>query len=361
MKAKLSILALGAMALVSSCSNDQTVDINDGNAIKFGVTVGKSSRATENGKDQLKGGFMVWANDGTNNIIDGKKVSSTDGNNWTMEGGVKYWPQSNLSFFALYPTTISATINSTTKSFDYTVTDGATDVLYASNINMVRPKTATPVALNFYHALSQIVFKVKNTNPEDITVVVKGIEIKNVYSKGTFAWGGNTTAPTDNATNHGGWTPDNNSENLKTYSAWTGGSVTLNTTAVNDFSVEDDPNPKANLFLMPQELNPWYKAGSTPAWDANGARVLVDCVITDKGGVQLWPKAGPDANTKVAISLPGTWSPGYKYTYTIVFGQGAGYDDSTPTDPTAVLVPISFSVSVDGFTDATPAEQDING
>lgn len=349
MKAKLSILALGAMALVSSCSNDQTVDINDGNAIKFGVTAGKSSRATENGMTQLEGGFQVWANDGTSetNYINGAIVKK-EGSSWTMNVK-KFWPYNSLSFFALYPANLdNVTINKTEKAFSYTVANGQTDVLYASNLNFARPTSisASTVGLNFYHALSQIMFKVQNSKPGDIIVEVKGISIKNVKSEGKFAW--NTANSTESSKNNdyaGSWT---NHATLKTYAAWTG------TTTLDNSHKEDDFGASpANLFLMPQTMTPWYDA-ATKNWNFDGARVLVDCVIKDKDtGIQLWPKAGVDAKKEVAISLPGTWLPGRKYTYTIVFGDGAGYDESvtTPEDPTPnpVLVPISFEVSVSGF------------
>lgn len=357
MKAKLSILALGAMALVSSCSNDQTVDINDGNAIKFGVTAGKSSRATQNGMAQLEGGFEVWAIDGTSetNYINGAivKYNSTDG--WTMNVK-KFWPQSSLSFFALYPANLpNVTISKTEKAFSYTVADGKTDVLYASNLNFARPTSisASTVGLNFYHALSQIVFKVQNSKPGDIIVEVKGIYIKNVKSEGKFAW--NTDNSTESSKNNdyaGSWTGHTTN---KTYAAWEGSTILNNDHKEDDFA----PTP-ANLFLMPQTMTPWYDA-ATKNWDFNGARVLVDCVIKDKDtSIQLWPKTGVDAKKEVAISLPGTWLPGRKYTYTIVFGDGAGYDesDTTPENPTPdpVLVPISFQVSVDDFTNGNGTE-----
>lgn len=345
MKAKLSILALGAMALVSSCSNDQTVDINDGNAIKFGVTAGKSSRATENGIDALKnattGGFNVWAIDGeSKKYIDGAVVKYSN-DAWTMDTK-KFWPQNSLSFFALYPKDLpGVSVSKDASTLDYTA-NGQTDVLYATTLNVGRPAKAANVALNFYHALSQIVFQAKNDKPGDIEVVIKGIEIKQVYETGTFTWGKQDTEANNNNANAGEWT---NHTTLKTYTAWTNAGTTLGA----DISTLEN----ANLFLVPQTLTPWHNTTNN-TWNDAGARVLVDCVIKDKGtGYQLWPKTTTNANTKVAISLPGTWLPGRKYTYTIVFGEGAGYDDTTvtPEDPTPdpVLVPISFEVSVSGF------------
>lgn len=361
MKAKLSILALGAMALVSSCSNDQTVDINDGNAIKFGVTAGKSSRAAVSDLAALQhpttGGFKVWAIDDANNkYIDGAAVNYSSGA-WTM-GVKKFWPQSQLSFFAVYPAGAVATptLSKTSMSFDYIVSDGATDILYAAQLEKGRPTTASggTVNLDFNHALSQIVFKVKN-NSSDIKVVVKGIEINNVANKGNFACTQTTIPngsiiPAEGVSKAGVWTITENS--LANYTAW---QATAEDPAYNVTDKASDFSKIANLFLMPQTLIPWYNT-STSTWTAQGARVLVDCVIKDSANDQVWPKTGDSG--KVAISLPGTWNPGYKYTYTIVFGEGAGYDPSTPDNPKPVLVPISFNVQVDGFTDGTSGTLD---
>ena len=44
------------------------------------------------------------------------------------------------------------------------------------------------------------------------------------------------------------------------------------------------------------------------------------------------------------IPVSGTWKEGYKYTYTFIFGQGAGYKDDLVTP---VIVPISFNLTVD--------------
>lgn len=355
MKAKLSILALGAMALVSSCSNYQTVDINDGNAIKFGVTAGKSSRAVQNDLTALEkdgNSFKVWAVDAENNkYIDGAEVTYNGTSKaWAM-GTKKFWPQSPLSFFALYPanTVANPTLNKTSMSFTYNV-DGATDMLYATKLEMGRPTTASggTVGLNFNHALSQIVFKVMNTS-SDIKVTVRAIEIENVYSTGNFACTkttniGGSVINAEGESNAGEWTGQNT---IAGYTAW---KATTEDPAYNVTDKASDFSKIANLFLMPQTLIPWYNT-STSTWTAQGARVLVDCVIKDSANDQVWPKTGDSG--KVAISLPGTWNPGYKYTYTIVFGEGAGYDPSTPDNPKPVLVPISFNVQVDGFTDGT--------
>ena len=70
-------------------------------------------------------------------------------------------------------------------------------MLYAVKLNQTRTTTETgtgdepvvvegaPVSLNFRHALSQIVFQAKNTNP-NLYVEISGVKLVNVDDKGNY-------------------------------------------------------------------------------------------------------------------------------------------------------------------------------
>ena len=60
-------------------------------------------------------------------------------------------------------------------------------------------------------------------------------------------------------------------------------------------------------------------------------------------------------NGTTYIPFAANWAPGKKYIYNLVFGKSnGGYDE----DGKDVLVPVSFTVTVDDFT--TVVENDVN-
>ena len=59
------------------------------------------------------------------------------------------------------------------------------------------------------------------------------------------------------------------------------------------------------------------------------------------------------------------WMQGKKYIYTLIFGEGGGYkpdpdDPDDPDKPTPVLVPITFTATVDGFQDGGEYNLNVN-
>ena len=124
--------------------------------------------------------------------------------------------------------------------------------------------------------------------------------------------------------------------------------------------------------FLPQILNPWItKTGGTdenPEYKITGtARVLVKCKLVDTvSNVQLWPGQGSQT-AWVGVSLVGepkdisgkteqVWKQGKRYVYTLIFGEGGGFNpdpdpDPENPDPEPVLVPITFNVTVDNFVE----------
>ncbi len=390
MKCKMYLLALSAMALATGCSNDETTELNKGNAIDFSVTAGKLTRAEATTTNTIKE-FKVWAFTDGKTYMDGTPVTKSD-NKWTYSG-TKFWPETNVDFFAISPMAPKkGTLNITNEQkelTDYEVENGSEDLLYAANFGETKrdAKNNTPVGINFRHALSQIVFKAKLTDNSTIDVDIAGITIDGVANKATLTWASATTGSnlttTDNDTETGStWGTWSKPEGTKSYfmnAVVDGNTQNVFLTLNSQMGVNESPIGEP-LFLMPQTLNPWLTMKDNNAKVTGTARLLIKCKITDReSGAVLWPKQTTEGSgyADVAISLDNPkndpnrdknvtndpkhdkWMQGKKYTYTLIFGEGGGYTpDPEGPDPDPVLVPIKFEVTVDEFQDG--GEYDLN-
>ncbi len=383
MKCKMYLLALSAMALATGCSNDETTELNKGNAIDFSVTAGKLTRAEATTTNTIKE-FKVWAFTDGKTYMDGTPVTKSD-NKWTYSG-TKFWPETNVDFFAISPmapkqlVANSITMTNEKKEFSYDNLDGNEDLLYAANFAEEKrdAKNNTPVNINFRHALSQIVFKAKLTENSSIDVEIESIAVDGPQQTGKLTWATKTTG----SNLPEGSTDTENNETWGTWELMGGDGYYVVPKLQNPIKLNKE-NTKVDkigdpLFLMPQTLKPWLTMKDNKATVTGRHKLLINCKITDRtSGIQLWPKeAGKYAD--VAISLdnpkndpnrqPGTdgtdpkhdkWMQGKKYTYTLIFGEGAGYTpDPEGPDPDPVLVPIKFEVTVDEFQDG--GEYDLN-
>ena len=374
MKGKFFFLALSAMALATGCSNDEMTEVNRGDGIDFSVTAGKLTRAAATTTNSINE-FKVWAFTDNKTYMDGTPVSK-EGNKWTYTG-TKFWPETAVDFFAVSPAipqsgTVSVTNDSKTIT-DY-IANGSEDLLYAANFSETKAgHTASPVSVNFRHALSQIVFKVKKTTTSSINVKVKGIKVDGVANTATLTWATATTganlpegeADTETGDSWGTWgTPTGNGE----YTA-------VNLTEAYDVQTTSNylttEAGNGALFLMPQTLDPWLTLSTDGKASITGtARLLVNCQIKDTDSdIQLWPEEGEFGDVAISLSNPTNdpnkedgdtshdrWMQGKKYIYTLIFGEGGGYkpdpdDPDEPDKPTPVLVPITFTVTVDEFQD----------
>lgn len=395
MKKVTFFVALSAMALVTGCSSDEMTEVNKGNAIDFSVTASKQSRAVATTTSSIDA-FKVWAFTDGQTYMNGVTVNK-NGSSWEY-ADTKFWPESDVDFFSISPVTpASGTVSVTTSS--KTITDyeanGTEDLLYSANVDEKKADhNSAPVSVNFRHALSQIVFKVKNTNPNSITVKVKAIKVYGVAKKASLTWATVTT---------GTWMSSDTKADTETGATWgiwsTPTDLTcykVDATDANGLTVPSDEasyistaDGNGALFLMPQTLNPWLTVADNVATVTGTARLLIMCQIVDTTtGIQLWPKADTGAKfADVAVSLTNPtndpnrgdteashtahdkWMQGKKYIYTLLFGEGGGYEpepDPTPDpkpgpDPTPdpVLVPITFTVTVDEFQDGGTYDLDL--
>lgn len=367
--------AFGLLAL-ASCSNDELTSVNrDGDEIAFSVVTNSATRAADVYCDNNKpSGFNVWATFNGQTYINGDNVQY-QGGKWVNTSGTRYWPDGEVSFFAHVNAGDAFNWNGgQPKIENFTVgTDVATqqDLLYA--VKTASKGTDGKAELNFRHALSQIVFQAKNTNP-NLYVEISGVSVCKVKNQGTF------TYPTDDTSDKVGEHNDGASIDYSTqkWGSWsTNGTqqydVTFNAVQLNGSKTATsvsltNTNETAKAYdkvmlLLPQSSTKWdvgTNATTGKPEDQTGTYFLVKCQIYNVAGttvnkntdVCLWGNGGAE---DVAIPVALNWEQGKKYIYTFVFGDGnGGYDpDPDPDDPdpkpTPVLVPITFEVTVDDF------------
>lgn len=346
------IWSFAALA-IAGCSNDETIDINRGDAITFRTVAENVTRSTVESTNTLSA-FKVWGFTDSKALMNGVAVSKGDDNKWTYTD-TQFWPEGTVDFYSVAPATTTVNITASSQKIEnFTVAEKVADqvdLLYAVNKGCTKEANGeSGVAVNFRHALSQVVFKAKNTNA-NLKVTVKGVEVVNVVNGGTFTYPSNTTTPQVTSSNQnfgngtqGTWAQGNTKA---TYAAGiTGATLTKSDNAT------DLTNAGGALLLMPQTITAW-DVENDPSNSASNSYFLVDCKIVNVSGndeVTLWPETGESA--KVAIPVGAiTWEQGKKYIYTFVFGEGGGYVPPTEDDdkPEPVLVPVGFTVTVDDF------------
>jgi hypothetical protein len=395
----------GLLLIAASCSKNEVVEVNqDGNEIQFSVVANNATKAADiycnNNKPSE---FTVYAKSDGKTYIDGDKITSTDGNNWVNESGTRFWPnESTVDFYAVVNGIIdwNPTAETSPASIDYTVdtdVEQQKDLLYAVKTGQKRGETAEKtkaVTLNFRHALSQIVFQAKNTNP-NLYVEVSGVSIVNVGNTNTFAFPNANTDNNMEDTDHDGSFDHTINYSDGSWGKWndlTSGStvypvdfetvkvkgtntvVDLTANVMGDNTVKDEFNKNA-LLLLPQTSTVWNpETVPTPGVDgnaSNGSYFLVNCAIYNVAGDEfdaeddtpLWGTT--DAHKQAAIPVAINWEQGKKYIYTFIFGEGGGYDpnpdpDPDPDDPDPVLIPITFEVTVDDFVEVPAQDIDMD-
>lgn len=366
MKSKYLVVALSAVAL-TACNNDEVMEVNQGRGISFQVATEASTRATATTTSTINK-FKVWGFTDGKTLMNGIEVSKS-GSEWTYDGTI-FWPATDVDFYSVSPAeNCGGTVNITKDkqeitNFTVNTNQGdQVDLLYAVNKGEKKADhEASAVNINFRHALSQIVFKAKNTN-ENLKVIVKGVKVANIKKAGDFTYPAQTTTPqnteTDGSivtTTQGTWS------NVTTAEKFSAGmdadGVTL------DGKVEtakDLSNATGALFMIPQDLTPWVPKDEGSE-TTNNVYFLLDCQIFsgDNRDVQVWPENATLTSAEVAIPAKSlTWEQGKKYVYTFVFGKGGGYIPGPDPNPDPTLVGIDFDVTVDVFINGGESEVDL--
>lgn len=363
-------LAAVVLAAMSSCSKDEVVEVNNGNAITFRASMDRAvSRGSETNLANL-GAFKVTAVGNGQNYFTDLSVTDGGGAGW-QTATTYYWPSFQLSFFAYAPQNVGSgtvTISNTEKKItsfspNQTVADQK-DLVIAYNTGDRLKNETSGVALNFKHALSQIEVKAKCGN-SNMKIEVLGVKVMNVSGTADFTFPENAPTETSYTLAQGQW--DNLQEaNGNGYMIKGSSPVTLTGEAQSIMM------NSGNFMLIPQQLTKW---GETPV--TTGAYLSVLCRIYSKDGskeVLLYPLATSSDNKAEkyglsAVAIDTNWLPGKKYTYTLTFcgeGSGAGRIDPNPDqsdsaiDPKPISggnggdlilgAPIKFTVTVDDWT-----------
>lgn len=334
----LSHVALGATVVLalSACSHNESDVPSAGNMISFNASAPLSGRevVTTNTLQE----FKVWA------FADGKpymsdvSVGRTD-SGWNYSPSM-YWPsESALNFYSYSPAIKTETeSDSSNPDIPGFINSGKTDLLYAVNIGETRGgATATPVQVNFRHALSQVRFQIRprvaKSGDQALSVRVKALDLIGTNTVGSFNFPTESTTIGNQVT--GTWSDQKSPADKNIFE----GSEMLDT---------DNPvelRSSGFIFSIPQKLSRSEVNGS----NYSGAYARVLCEIFDRNtGIKIWPEAADAVSAGAGyIYFPlnaneqanAEWKLGKAYRYTLNI------------DVPATANKIDFDVTVEEFSD----------
>lgn len=392
-KNNLLILAVAALGF-AACANDETTAVNEklaeSNEISFRTFVGGQMRAADVTTSNLNaagGTFYATARhkkDATTTTYFDNVPFVYNTSTHTFNSATKYyWPaDGTLDFFAYTPAVKPGELARTTDYKTFTVTPSTTvaeqlDLVFANTdgktkngvYNTSQHYGADGIPINFRHAQSKIVVKVKNSELSNLKFEITGMKIVNVDASATFTYN-DTAAPTGDGNTDGSgtllvgdWT-DNT-----TYSANYSTEFSTNTVDtkqddskfLNSGGTIGTEDESLNMILIPQttpNATTVYSAASLNA-PYSGSYIALKMVIKDNVNDIVIADATTDVDTKNKWAMwpvKFEWEPGKKYTYVIDLA-GGGYwelNDDTDSDLDPILegAEIKFvTVTVDGWSD----------
>ena len=199
---KFLFLGIAATAMLASCTNDETVEMNPQNAIGFEMFVDKSTRAAEDVTTANLTAFEVYGWRGDAQIFNAQAVTASNG--VCTYTPLQYWVGGYAyTFEAVAPksgekgVTFTASKGASTITFE---SNSETDLIYATapkDLTSTANLTSAPdaVELTFSHLLSRVKFSFVNGFPadSDVKLTVTDVKITNagttaVYTPSTPAW-----------------------------------------------------------------------------------------------------------------------------------------------------------------------------
>lgn len=331
-----SLIALGIAAMaLTSCSQDDQLDVNLGRPIDFRTSM--NSRATEITNANISD-INVAAFLGDQLFFPTMKFSKGSEGFFTSATEY-YWPgdDSPLAFWAYAPDTPGGTVSITADS--KTMTDFSPAASLADQVDFVTANAtgtksaneAAGVPLVFNHRLSQIEVLAKTDN-KVYTYKVSGVRIGEPVSKGSFDF--ETAA----------WTLDTDK------AIYTDTYADAKTLSSDPVSVMGEGG---NAMILPQQLVAWDPE-TDAANAAQGAYLSIKLQIsTAETGVQVYPFPSNGDCQWAAIPIDTNWEAGKKYIYTLDLTHGAGNVDPHDPDPGKPVLggPIKFTVDVVDWVD----------
>lgn len=375
MKKFFSMAAIAALAIagMTSCSNDDDVVTSGiaGSKTIVSFNVNQDNATGTRGTATTAANFLSRINDfqvlGYYSDGSGKYVGAAatpaagiviDGDGtgaWTYRTAseLQYWPSGNLDFQAITPSADASFTLANTVSEGHprlvanvtvpTAVADQKDIMFASAPAVNNAADGAPVSLTFKHALSQVVFSGKVANPT-ITAVVSEITVCNIHNTGTVGYASALTTLSAAATGD----PESNFSVGLIEGADAEATVAARTMTSTD--AQNLTNGNGALMMIPQTQTAWTHAAPEKAIaDATGSYLKIKCKVQDNNSGTWLIGAASGANEFEYVYIPFdlttvAWELGKKYTYTLVFGNGAGgYDENG--DPLTNMVPITYTVA----------------
>lgn len=294
-KVAIFVIATVAALAASSCVKiDQDPIVRE--SISFAPVAAKSTKAIISGNEYpTTESFKVSAfYEGTQTYFE--NLTASYSNPYWVTSTDEYWPlEGTLTFYSYSPASASGVSIDATNGITatgYTIqnsTQMETDLCYASTTAIDCVAHPDEVALQFSHALSQVVFRVKaadyySTATNDVALALTSLSLNGINSVGDFA--------------NGTWS---NQDVLRDYT------ISNTATALTYTNQTPDLIDLASYLFIPQELG-------------NNAALSVGYNIAQVSGNNNYTLTNPP----VSIPLGGTitrWEPGKKYIYTLTIGM----------------------------------------
>lgn len=407
---KLTLVIAAAMLVMAAatfvgCSSDEIVEQQAPAAICFSPVINKSitttgtrtvtplttSNFTEFGlwgfKNDVADDSYVMGYDATRGYTFRK--SSSKGNNinnpnvwgYISDNEITFWPSGcqQMQFYGLYPTSATGLELNMTKaahSFTYEVPETGADhsaqrdiiaTAVTTNLSDISAKGTNQmmVSLTFQHVLSQVVFEAKlEANVPQFEVIVKSIQLCNIYRKGTCT----LATPEAPSTSVSTWDFAGFNKTNEAYTLDFGSGKTLYSadgvsghaaTALALTSGSDADNSD-NLMVIPQTITAWNPANTIAVNDAlaeasKGSYLKINCRIRQNGHNLLSPTTDfvdiyaplSGVNHADASDWDGIWKAGVRYKYTLTFGLGLN------SNGVANGSPIQFTVTTTDWETGT--------
>ena len=331
MKKNLFILGIAALAF-AACSNDEVVEVNQGEAISFRTAVSGSTRAfSEVTTSTMQGdGFYAEAyKTSDNSTYFAADLFNVFSDPSYRASTTYYWPsEGNLDFIAYWPNVDAQFTHPTWDTFTLSPADDVSthnDYVVAAAINQTKAGSSTGVPLHFKHLGSQIILKVYNSKGSasgNLKVTVTGWKIGYLSKSGTYTF--NSTTATATAIT----APTIAANSQKTGNVPNAYSQTVSSTVISgdSYDTSGEATPLGTPVLIVPQTATTFTSTSDYATGGYlpGAYIAVKMLIEDLSGNDLADATA--AETWAAWPITNSWVAGTKYTYTIDLSQG-GYKE----------------------------------
>lgn len=346
----LAIAAVGMM--LTACNVSEVADMNQsGNRIGFRTTTGYQTKALDVTTANLPS-FVVEAFD--HETVTSPYFSAITFTKDAIETDIfdssepYYWPEGALDFYAYAWGAAASSQFSKTDFRTFTITPAETpaeqiDFVYACNTNLTKAgSTAGKVPLNFRHAESKVIVKVKNTAP-NLKFQITDWRIGFVDKDGVFTYNSNETHAYDATTNGSGtlnvamWSGNGEATAAKKYDFTLANPMNVAASASTAVQVTDATVANGEMILIPQSVtaaSAYANSGTSAVGDlVDGSYIALKIKIMNDDNSTVIYSDGSNGTAWAIWPAPVSFEPGKLYTYTIDLAGGGYYETNHDTDP----------------------------